>query len=368
MSDRKKLICIACGGSAGHIFPGLALAEELTKRYGEGIKILFLTSDNKLARSLFADSGFNFYTLPLKGIKKRAIHENPGFILSLFKGTFKSMRIIFANRPDCFVGFGSYAAGPPFVIASLLRVPTIIHEQNVSMGRANRIMRRFATKVALGFSEKSCGEGRNVVFTGNPIRKSIAKVHDKTSAVTSLGMSRDRFTILIIGGSQGSRTVNSAAAGIFERMEKQLRGRIQVIHISGENDYERLKRLYRRLDILYRLYPFFKDMGLVYSAADISISRAGASTIGELCIHKIPAILIPYPYARSHQVQNAGFLAERKAAIAIEENKLSETYLLEEVKKLLNSHELRESMSQKMGSLAVHAAAKKLADEVSALL
>ncbi|GAG41422.1 unnamed protein product, partial [marine sediment metagenome] len=103
MSDRKKLIYIACGGSAGHIFPGLALAEELTKRYGEGIKILFLTSDNKLAYSLFADSGFNFYALPLEGVKKRAIHEHPGFILSLFKGTLKSMGIIFANRPDCFV-------------------------------------------------------------------------------------------------------------------------------------------------------------------------------------------------------------------------------------------------------------------------
>lgn len=365
MSDKKntkKKICIACGGSAGHIFPGLTLAEELKKRYGPDAEVSFLTSDNELAQSLFKVSGFDFRALPLHR-KGSAL----SFILSLLRGALESARIIFSNRPDCFVGFGSYVAGPPFVVASLLGVPTLIHEQNTVTGKANRIMRHFATRVALSFPEAS-GESKNIVITGNPIRKSAAEIRDKTSAIDSLGLSRAKFTILVIGGSQGSRTVNSMASEAFRNMKNQLCDRIQIIHIAGQNDYDRLRKIYRDTDILYKLYPFFKDMGIVYSAADISISRAGASVIGELCLHRIPSILIPYPFAEGHQVQNAKYLAERDAAIIIEEDRLSKTSLLEGIKTLMKKDELRESMRRKMGALTVFDAAKKLADEVDSLL
>lgn len=367
MSDKKK-VCIACGGSAGHIFPGLSLAEELAKRYGDNVEISFLTSDNKLARSLFTESGFNFYTLPLKGLKRGTMRENLSFVSSLFKGTCESIKLIFSNRPDCFVGFGSYIAGPPFVIASLLGVPTLIHEQNVVMGKANRIMRHFAKKVALSFPKEIEHEGENVVFTGNPIRESAARILNKRDAIDSLGMNHDKFTILIIGGSQGSQTINSVAVEMFQNMDKQLRDRIQVIHISGENDCARLKKIYRDIDILCKLHPFFKDMGVVYSATDISISRAGASVIHELCTHRIPSILIPYPFAEGHQFENAEFLAAEEAAIILEEEKLSSISLFNEVERLMKGREFRESMRRQIGSLATSSAAKNLADEVSSLL
>jgi len=364
---RRKKICIACGGSAGHIFPGLTLAEELVKCYGDSTEILFLTSDNKIGGTLLKESGFDFYTLPLRGIKRGTVRENLDFMLNLLKGSLRSMKIIFSNRPDCFVGFGSYIAGPPFAAASLLRVPTLIHEQNARMGKANRFMRHFATKVALSFPESAALQTKNIVITGNPIRESASRIRDKTSARDFLGMSQDKFTILIIGGSQGAQKINSIAVDMFRDMERKLRDGIQVIHLSGERDYEKLKREYKDIAITHGLYSFFKEMGIIYSAADIAISRAGASVIFELCAHRIPSILIPYPFVESHQVQNAKFLAEKKAAIIIEEDRLSKESLQSSVTRLMDGDSLRKSMGEIMETLANPDAAKRLAEEVGLL-
>lgn len=371
MSDNKtgkKKVCIACGGSAGHIFPGLALAQELVRNYGDNIEVSFLTSDNKLGEALLKERGFDFHTLPLKGLKIGSAREGMDFISNLFKGSLKSMRIILSNKPDCFVGFGAYVSGPPFVAASLSGVPTLIHEQNAVMGRANKIMRRFATRVALSFPEEAHLSRRNVVVTGNPIRESASRIRGREIAIEFLGLGQDRFTILVIGGSQGSQRINSAAIEVFKSMERDLKDRIQVIHISGEKDYERLKTAYIDVDILYKLYPFFEGMGIIYDAADISISRAGASAIFELCAHGIPSVLIPYPFAGGHQLRNALYLAKRGAALMLEEGGLSETTLRLAILKLMEDKSLRESMREKMGKLATLDAARRLANEVSTLV
>lgn len=364
----KKKICIACGGSAGHIFPGLALAQELVKHYGDNIEISFLTSDNKLGQDLLKESGFDFYTLPVKGLKIISAREGMNFISNLFKGSLKSMRIILSNKPDCFVGFGAYVSGPPFVAASLSGVPTLIHEQNAVLGKANRIMRRFATRVALSFPEEAHLMRRNVVVTGNPIRESASRIRGREIAIEFLGLRQARFTILVIGGSQGSQRINSAAIEAFKNMDRGIKDRIQVIHISGEKDYERLKIAYKDTDILYKLYPFFEGMGIVYDAADISISRAGASAIFELCAHGIPSIIIPYPFAEGHQLRNALYLAERGAAVILEEGGLREMTLRSTILKLMEDKNLRESIREKMGKLANLDAAKRLTNEVGSLI
>lgn len=373
MSDRrgakKKNIIIACGGTAGHIFPGLTLADELTKRHSGDINISFITSDNSLARKLFEGSGYNFYTLPVKGLKKRSIRGNIDFVTSLFAAAIKSMNIVFREKPDCFVAFGSYVSGPPFAAASLLKIPTIIHEQNMIMGRANKLMRRFATKVALSFSRVSDTGKDNTVVTGNPIRQAAMKETSREKARGSLGMAADKFTALVIGGSQGSRFVNFAALEAFKDMDRVLQRRIQVVHIAGEGDYERIEAEYQNVDGLsYKVYSFFSDMGIAYSAADIVISRAGASTIFELMSHKIPAILIPYPFAAGHQVENAKFLSDRNAAILIEEKNISKDSLKSAVLKLLDDANLRGLMRKRLENFAVADAAGKLADEVETFL
>jgi UDP-N-acetylglucosamine--N-acetylmuramyl-(pentapeptide) pyrophosphoryl-undecaprenol N-acetylglucosamine transferase len=371
MSDikdtRKKKICIACGGSAGHIFPGLTLGRELVRRYGGDVEISFLTSDNKLGQTLLQESGFSFHALPLKSLQTGSVQQKIVFIVSLFKGSLKSMKIILSDRPDCFIGFGSYIAGPPFIAASFLGVPTLIHEQNTVMGRGNRIMKHFATRIALSFPEGYESRKKNTVVTGNPIRESVAIIQDRRAAIKFLGMDYNKFTVLVIGGSQGSKTIDSATIDMFRNMERESRSRIQVIHLSGDKDYERLKRAYQNIEVSYKLYPFFEDMGILYSASDISISRAGASVIFELCAHKIPSILIPYPYAGSHQVQNASFLETEGVAIMIEEKELTEASLNSAVLRLVGNKELRESLSERMGSIANLDAGKRLADEVGLL-
>lgn len=402
MSDKKRIkkkkIYIACGGSAGHIFPGLTLAEELVRRHGDNVEVSFITSDSEIARSLFTGQRFNFYALPLcrrrevispseikpvktgeKRLRDRFfkigdttaffsnLYKNTYFIFNLFRSSVRSIKIIFLSSLDCFVGFGSYVAGPPFMAASLLRVPTLIHEQNAVMGKANRIMRHFATKVALSFPKDFEPKKPNTVITGNPVRESAVRVQDKASARDFLGIGYDKFTILVLGGSQGSRTVNSVAIEVFKGMARQLRNKIQVIHISGQRDYERLKKEYGNMDIRCKIYAFFNDMGVIYSAADIAISRAGASVIFELCAHKIPSILIPYPFAEGHQVQNASFFAKSEAAIVVEEGMLTRASLYSAVIKLMEDKGMRDSMGERMGKFTSFDAAKRLADEVSSL-
>ncbi len=368
MSDkrnlRQKKIIIACGGTAGHIFPGLTLAEELLRRYRDDLKISFITSENLLARRLLGESGYDFYTLPVKGIQKRSLAGNVNFVASLLSGAMKSAGIIFKEKPDCFVAFGSYISGPPFVAASLLSVPTIIHEQNTAMGRANRLMHRFATKVALSFPT-SGRQKKNIVVTGNPVRPSAAKISARDVALNLLEMDKHKFTILVVGGSQGSQRINSVALDTFSGMDELLRRRIQVIHISGDSDYEKVRAAYGRMGgISYRAYSFFGEMGIAYSAADMAISRAGASSIFELSTHKMPSILVPYPFAEGHQVENARYLAERNAAIMIEERNLSVESLKAATLRLMEDNTVRDLMKKRLAALSAPAAAEKLADEV----
>lgn len=374
---RKKKVYIACGGSAGHIFPALTLAEALLSRYGGKIDVSFLTSDDGLSQALFKKSGFNFYTLPLR--RRKALSDGAHslksaaggivFALGLVRGYFESMKIILSGRPDCLVGFGAYVSAPPFLAAIMAGVPTLIHEQNAVMGKANKFMRHFATKVALSFPRgEDVAEGRRVVITGNPIRGSAARSEDRALAVKALGMDANKNTILVIGGSQGSRAVNSAALSAFKGMEKGLRDKMQIIHLGGEKDFEALKAEYKNADIAHRLFPFYDDMGAIYSAADIAISRAGASCVFELIAHGIPSILIPYPFAGSHQLQNAEFLARRQAAIIIEEKDIAGDTLRSAVVKLIEDAGLRMSIGKKMRAFACPDAAGKLADAVISLI
>lgn len=372
MSDkrekRQKRIVIACGGTAGHIFPALSLAEELLERHRDNLSISFITSENLLARRLLEESGHNFYTLPVKGMERRSFAGNVDFITSLFTGAVRSAGIVFKEKPDCFVAFGSYVSGPPFAAASLLRVPTIIHEQNITMGRANRLMRRFAVKIALSFPPGAEDRRNNTVVTGNPIRRSAAKITARENALNFLGADKNKFTILVTGGSQGSQKINSVMPDVFAVMDELLRRRIQVIHISGSGDYDRVKRAYEKIEAISgRVYSFLGDMGMAYSAADITVSRAGASSIFELCLRKMPSILIPYPFAGGHQAENAKYLVDRNAAVMIEERRLSAESLKAAILRLMEDSALRDMMKRRLAGLSTPDAAEKLADEVSLL-
>jgi len=364
---RKKKIFIACGGSAGHIFPGLTLAEEMAMDYGDDVEISFLTTDNDLGKSLLKESSFRFHTLPVKGWGSRSFRGAVRFASGLIKGSLRSIKIIYAGKPDCFVGFGAYVAGPPFVASALLGVPTLIHEQNVSMGKANRIMRAFATKVALSFPAECGVKGSKSVVTGNPIRGSAARIRDRRVSRDLLELDDDKFTLLIMGGSQGSERINAIVLDMLKNTDRETKDKLQVIHMAGRKYYESVKNRYKEVGVLHRVYSFFEGMGVIYSAADVAISRAGSSAIFELCMHRTPSVLIPYPFAEGHQVRNASFLKEKGASFMIEEEGLSEESMRAKILQLMEDGGLRESMKNSMAGLAKPDAAKRLSLEVGRL-
>ncbi len=364
---RKKKIVIACGGTAGHIFPGLTLAEEMAKDYGDDVEISFLTTDNDLGRGLLEKSGFDFYTLPVRGWGVRSLRGALDFARGLIGGSLKSMKLMISARPDCFVGFGAYAAGPPFVASSLLRVPTLIHEQNVTMGKANRMMRAFATKVALSFPEERGVSEKKAVVTGNPIRESASRAQDRHIARDLLGMDAEKTTLLVVGGSQGSEKVNTAVLEALFDADGYMKDNLQVIHVTGQKDRDRVIGGYEKVAVPHRLFSFFEGMAVLYGAADIAVSRAGSSAIFELCAHRVPSILIPYPFADGHQAGNASFLRERGAAAMIEEKDLSAASLRTEILRLMRDNGLRESMKGRMAELATSDAARRLSLEVGML-
>jgi len=374
--EKNKKICVVCGGSAGHIFPALALAEEIKNIYADRAELLFVTSENRLALDILKKSAFAFRTLPLHRKEARPFGGGTGslfqdlrrgalFVSGLIKAFFRSAMIIFRFRPDCIVCFGSYIAVPPFAAGLIMGAPILIHEQNAVMGRANRLMSRFADKVALSFPAEAVS--RNAVVTGNPVRQRAAGAREKSDALALLGLRCDRLTLLVIGGSQGSRTVNEAVIGMFREMGADLKKGLQVIHLCGDRDRENLEGGYGALDVLCRVYPFFEDMGLLYSAADISISRAGASVICELCAHRMPAVLVPYPYAGGHQLRNARFLEKRQAAVVAEESGLLKMSLLRHTQTLVSDEGARKRMGEKIGAVVSPDSGRRLALQAGAL-
>jgi len=374
--EQTKRICIACGGSAGHIFPGLVLARQLVNHHGNRVDISFLTSSNKLARAIFEENHFRWYAMPTRYQHMPTADQTSQWVIqrhrllfmgSLLKNFLRSFRIMLTNRPHCFVGFGSYLAGPPFITSLILCIPRIIHEQNAVMGKANRIMQYLATKVAVSFPCRNGEKKSNIVYTGIPLREEALTMRDKKAALESLQLRQDRHTLLVVGGSQGSRKINTVVLQMCGLMNSNMRSLIQVIHITGEHDYRTVQKGYEELCIVSRVYPFFKNMGVVYSAADVAISRAGASTLFELCAHSVPVILIPYPHAESHQLENAHVLESQGAAIVLTEERLSDISLLDKFIRLINNDRERATMAEKMKVFKTEEAAKLLAEEVGML-
>ncbi|MFC1658067.1 undecaprenyldiphospho-muramoylpentapeptide beta-N-acetylglucosaminyltransferase [Candidatus Omnitrophota bacterium] len=352
-------IIIACGGTGGHIFPGVSLYRSLTKIQA-GADILLALDKREASDSIVGDEFRRVY-LALTPLRFKLDLQSVVVVLKLFKGVFQSLRVIIAIRPDVVVGFGGYASFFLVFFARVFRIKTIIHEQNVMPGRANRILAYISDKVAVGFSGTKDYFGVNsskVALTGNPLRQDLIQLN-KAAACDFLGLSSGKFTILVMGGSQGAHKINSVffqAVSLLERKSE-----FQVIHLCGEKDYLWLKNGYGDAGISARAFSFFGAMENAYSAADMVISRAGAVTISEVASFGLPLILIPYLYAHGHQIQNAAYVAKNNAAILIEEKDLYPEFLRDKVLELFHRPELRESMGRNISRLHRPGASESLA-------
>ena len=362
-------VLIAAGGSGGHIFPAIALAKALQGSAGREIDIKFIGSDKALDRRIFEKERVKFSLVSANKFPYKASLELIPFFIKLKIDLIKTFFNLLSYKPDVVVGFGGYVSCPAMMIASLFGIPRIAHEQNVAPGRANKLLFKLADKVAISFEETRStkylgGEAAKCVFTGNPIRSEVL-ADDRQGGIKRFGLDGAKFTILVIGGSQGAHFLNEAFVGAMAGLDRSLRGAFQVIHLTGIKDYEWAVKRYSCLDGLEsRVYSFLDRIEEAYSASDIIITRSGASAIFEAAYFGRPMILVPYPGAAAHQSENARVFGNAGAAIVIDENDLSAGAFKDNILRLFKDRELLRKLGDAAKRLSVPDAAARLAGEV----
>lgn len=363
-----KKIIIAAGGSGGHIFPAIALGSSLSAP-GKNIEIMYIGSDKALDRRIFEKEGVRYKVLSANKLAYNISVRTAAASFKLLADIFRAISIISSYRPDVAVGFGGYVSFPVIFAARLFGIPTIVHEQNVVPGRANRLLFNLAERIAVSFEETKGSIGKyagKCVFTGNPVRAGIS-ASGRAAGVKRFGLDEKKFTILVIGGSQGASFLNRTFVAALSSMNSESRSSIQAIHITGVKDYEWALKSYGELGIEHRVHSFVDKIEDVYAPADIVITRSGASAIFELALLQKPMILIPYPFAMSHQLDNALVFSGKGAALLVEEKDLSAGHLTGLILGLVHNRSRMESLSDAAGRLAQPRAADNLAGEVIAL-
>ncbi len=301
-------ILIAAGGTGGHLYPGIALARELKKRNGE---VFFIIRKRKNEEKILQSEKIPYFQLNFEGLPRRIGLPLFLYFPKLLFATFKVAVLLKSLRPDFLVGMGGYLSVPVILAAKLYFLPTIIHEQNLYPGLANRLLAKIVDKIAISFPETiKFFPPKKTVYTGNPIREELKGITPEL-AKEKFDLSKDKFTILIFGGSAGARYINEVVVNALPLLNR-LREKVQFLHLTGEKDYLWVKENYSKQGFPGKVLPYLEEMGFAYACADLVISRAGASTIAEILSLKKPSLLTPYPYATGrHQELQARYLAEK---------------------------------------------------------
>ncbi len=362
MEEKGIRMIIAGGGTGGHLFPAIAIAEEFLGRSPMN-EVLFMGTDKGLEARLLQGLGFALRTIKVAGIKGRGLKGMAVGVMKIPRAVAQSISILRNFHPDIALGVGGYASGPALIAAICMGIRTAVAEQNSVPGFTNRVLGRFVNRVFLTFPD---GEGRfaaaKTIVAGNPVRKSFM------ADLSCAGKKEDIFSILVFGGSQGARSINRAVVEAIPYME-DIRNRLFITHQTGEGDLEEVKRAYRDLGIAADVQPFIADMASAYASADLLICRAGATSIAEITAVGRAAILIPYPFAAGgHQELNAKVLADAGAAEMIIEKDLSGEALAGEIRRLFDRPDSIGIMEKRSKSLGNINAAEKIVDECIKLL
>jgi UDP-N-acetylglucosamine--N-acetylmuramyl-(pentapeptide) pyrophosphoryl-undecaprenol N-acetylglucosamine transferase len=350
MNDLSGIkLLITGGGTGGHLFPGIALAQAVEQAYGDS-EVLFVGTERKIDIKALANLGFIIKTIRCNGLKGKSFTEILSALFQLPVALFDALKIIRQFKPDLVFGVGGYVTGPVILAARLLGITTCIHEQNTVPGLANKMLGRIAHRifVSLPGSDKYFPAGKTIL-SGNPVRSSLLA---KAREVKQQDMA-EQSTILILGGSQGARRLNSLVLEAAEQYLVNQTPRPVIIHQTGEADKEDVKKVYAELGIDVQVKAFISDMAEVYAQADLIVSRAGATTLAEIMVFSKPAILVPYPYAAdNHQEKNGRILVEGGGGVMFKQSELTGEILGNEICRLLNDKKLLNEMADKSGKLA----------------
>ncbi len=347
------------GGTGGHLFPGIAAAEALC-RQRPGSEVLFVGTRRKMDKTSLARYGFAVRSIHCLGLKGKSLVSTVQALamlpLSFIEAAFQIVRF----RPDIVLGVGGYVTGPVVAMARMLRVPTVIHEQNSVPGLANRKLGTLVDRICLSLpgSEEYFFE-KKVTLTGNPVRRDILNLAQEERKPGG----ESKMTVLILGGSQGAHRVNELASEALISCRKNARPDLAIIHQTGAADEEVIKKRYDESGIKAHVAAFFADIPEMYRKADLLVSRAGATTLAELAVLGKPAILIPYPYAAdNHQEKNARYYCDGGGALMFMERDLTEAVLADTVRQLLIDQKRLREMAIAMKKLAYPKAAEEIID------
>ncbi|PWU05514.1 MAG: undecaprenyldiphospho-muramoylpentapeptide beta-N-acetylglucosaminyltransferase [Verrucomicrobia bacterium] len=350
-------IAIACGGSGGHLFPGLAVAEALSKR---GHEILLLVSEKEIdAMALKAHPEFRFEKLPVIGLPAVLSPDFVRFLQRAWEG-FSRCRAIFRRyRTSAVLSMGGFTSTAPLVVAKMAGIPTFIHESNSIPGRANRWGARLASRILLGFAQCQTHFPKSeCIVTGTPVRSVMAKPLNREEVLRTFRLDPLCKTLLVTGGSQGASGLNQLlfrAAALLRDLP------LQIIHLTGERDDGLAAANYMRENISAYVVAFHHRMEEVLSCADVVVSRAGASSLSELSYFGLPSILIPYPFATdNHQQSNAEVFVQAGAAEMLLESKTSPEALARLITDLMNDDQRRKKMAKQAREVFPHDAAQRI--------
>lgn len=360
-------VIIAGGGTGGHLFPGLALAEEF-KRRDPSTEVIFVGTEHGLEARVIPREGYTLKFLRAEGLVGVSIIKKVKAIIKIFFSILDSYKIIKTVRPDIIIGVGGYASGVILFVASIKSIPTMIIEQNAIPGMTNKILGKFVNTVCISYQESiSFFPPVRTFLTGNPVRLQVFKGNIE-AAYKLFSLERELFTIFIFGGSAGARSINRAMVDALNYLY-DLKDKIQFLHQTGQRDYENVRDAYRKVGFRGTIAPFIYQMGEAYAVADIVISRAGATTLAELTALGKPAILIPYPYAAgNHQEINAKKLVDIGAAKMILDREMKGEILAKMIRNLYENEKLRVEMQNNSKSVGRPEASEKIVDIAMSLL
>lgn len=368
MTDTHAHIAIAAGGTAGHVNPALALAEELRDR---GHSCTFFGNPNKLESRLVPEAGFDFVPLSVSGLDRSRPWTALSAAVRVIRATSAIKDYYTDKRPDVAIGFGAYVEVPLLRWCAQVGIPTIIHEQNSVPGLANKLMAKSCTKVCLAFPEAiSAFSGSDTVLTGNPVRKSVIEA-TRDAGRASFNIPSDAQLLLIFGGSLGAQHLNQAVVSLKDELLSI--ENLYIIHSTGAKTFEETAQLLGLSDdekSRWQLFDYIHNMGEALAASDLVISRAGASSVAEIAATKTPAVLVPYPYATAdHQRTNANLLVEAGAAVLVDDDKLDERSCFADVVfELIKNPEHLTDMREKAAALKQDEAVTRLADIIEQAL
>ena len=361
---KKLKFILSGGGTGGHIYPAIAIANELKSRFPDA-EFLFVGAQDKMEMQKVPQSGYAIEGLWIAGLQRKLTLQNAMFPLKLVNSLWKSRKIIKKFKPDVVIGTGGFASGPLLQVANSLNIPTVIQEQNSYPGITNKLLSKKANAICVAYEnlERFFPKGK-IVFTGNPVRQDILDIDSKRSeALSYFNLDENKKTLLIIGGSLGARRINQLIAKELDFLRNN---NLQIFWQCGNlymADYKHFSEIEN-----VQVVSFIDRMDLIYAAADFVISRAGASSVSELCLVGKPTIFIPSPnVAEDHQTKNAKAIVDKNGALLIKESELDEKF--ESVfNKLIHDENLQKSLSENMKKLAKPNATKDIVEQIVKLI